>query len=198
MVLCLLRLYRSSLPRYPPPPLHCLPRTNTLLVAFPIISTLFVFCTCSIYGYPNAFEDPLFRHQKTLLMRGIKGINAERETQKLSITPDVLHKMQCHLHLDSAFDVTFWAACLVAFFPSSVISQTYCHLPPHQAPPAKMRCSIVPWDIILVVRWYIKTIQYRDRTLPASSKIVHCSLCPWSAVACAFKLGVFIKILNLL
>ena len=147
---------------------------------------------------PNPLEDPLFRHQKTLLVRGIKGINAERETQKLPTTPDILHKMQCHLHLDSSFDATLWAACLVAFFPSSVISQSYCHLPPHQAPPAKMRCSIVPWDIILVVRWYIKTIQYRDRTLPASSKIVHCSLCPWSAVACAFKLGVFIKILNLL
>ena len=68
------------------------------------------------YGYPNPLEDPLFKHQKTLLMRGIKRINGERVTQKLPITPDVLHKMQCHLHLDSSFDATFWAACLVAFF----------------------------------------------------------------------------------
>ena len=45
------------------------------------------------YGYPNPLEDPLFKHQKTLLMRGIKRINGERVTQKLPITPDVLHKM---------------------------------------------------------------------------------------------------------
>ena len=58
-LLSLLRLYPSSLPRYPPPPLYyCLPRRNTLLAAFPIISTLFVFCTCGIYGYPNPLEDP--------------------------------------------------------------------------------------------------------------------------------------------
>ena len=68
------------------------------------------------HGYPNPLKDPLFKHQKTLLMRGIKRINRERVTQKLPITPDVLHKMQCHLHLDSSFDATFWAACLVAFF----------------------------------------------------------------------------------
>ena len=89
---------------------------HSLLAAFLIISTLFVFCTCSIYGYSNPLEDPLFRHQKTLLMRGIKGINEECVTQKLPITPDVLHKMHCHLHLDSSFDGTFLAACLVAFF----------------------------------------------------------------------------------
>ena len=61
-------------------------------------------------------------------MRGMKGINGERETQKLSITPEGLHKMQRHLHLDSSFDATFRAACSVAFFLSSDISQTYFHL----------------------------------------------------------------------
>ena len=143
-ILSLLRLYPSSLPRYPPPPLHCFPCTNPLLAAFPIISTLIFFCTCSIYGYSNPLEDPLFRHQKTLLMGGIKGINGQPVKQKLPITAEVLHKMQCQLHLDSSFDATFWAACLVAFCSSPVISQTYCHLPPHQAPPAKMQCSIGP------------------------------------------------------
>ena len=62
----------------------------------------------------------------------------------------------------------------------------------------KCDVRLVPWRIILVVRWSIKTIQYRDRTLLASSKIAHSSLCPRSAVACAFKLGVFIKVINLL
>ena len=144
------------------------------------------------YGYPNPLEDPLFKHQKTLLMRGIKRINGERVTQKLPITPDVLHKMQCHLHLDSSFDATFWAACLVAFFsffrksnllpPSTTEFDTKRHL---------RQCDVrlFPWGIILVVRWS-KTIQYRDRTLLVPvPKIAHSSLCPLSAVTRAFKLA---------
>ena len=144
------------------------------------------------YGYPNPLEDPLFKHQKTLLMRGIKRINGERVTQKLPITPDVLHKMQCHLHLDSLFDATFWAACLVAFFsffrksnllpPSTTEFDTKRHL-------RKCDVRLFPWGIILVVRWS-KTIQYRDRTLLVPvPKIAHSSLCPWSAVTRAFKLA---------
>ena len=62
----------------------------------------------------------------------------------------------------------------------------------------KCDVRLVPWRIILVVRWSIKTIQYRDRTPLASSKIAHSSLCPRSAVACAFKLGLFIKVISLL
>ena len=125
-------------------------------------------------------------------MRGIKRINGERVTQKLPITPDVLHKMQCHLHLDSSFDATFWAACLVAFFsffrksnllpPSTTEFDTKRHL-------RKCDVRLFPWGIILVVRWS-KTIQYRDRTLLVPvPKIAHSSLCPWSAVTRAFKVA---------
>ena len=144
------------------------------------------------YGYPNPLEDPLFKHQKTPLMRGIKRINGERVTQKLPITPDVLHKMQYHLHLDSSFDATFWVACLVAFFsfyrksnllPLSITeSDTKRQL-------RKCDVRLFLWGIFLVVSWS-KTIQYRDRTLLVLvPKIAHSSLCPWSAVTRAFKLA---------
>ena len=143
------------------------------------------------YGYPNPLEDPLFKHQKTLLMRGIKRINGERVTQKLPITPDVLHKMQCHLHLDSLFDATFWAACLVAFFsffhksnllpPSTTEFDTKRHL-------QKCGVRLFPWGIILVC--WSKMIQYRDCTLLVPvPKIAHSSLGPWSVVTRAFTLA---------
>ena len=125
-------------------------------------------------------------------MRGIKRINGERVTQKLPMTPNVLHKMQCYLHLDYSFASTFCAACLVTFFsffrksnllpPSTTEFDTKRHL---------RKCDVrwFLWGIILVVRWS-KTIQYRDRTLlvPVPT-IAHSSLCPWSAATRAFKLA---------
>ena len=67
-------------------------------------------------AYPNPLEEPLFKQQKTLLMRGIKRLNGDFVSQKLPITPEVPYKMQCHLNFASSLDATFWAACLVAFF----------------------------------------------------------------------------------
>ena len=144
------------------------------------------------YGYPNPLEEPLCKHQKTLLMRGIKRLHGAQVSQKLPITPDVLYKMQCHLNFACSFDATFWAACLVAFFSFFHKSNL---LPPSTAkfdPQLHLRnCDVrlYPWGIILVVRWS-KTIQYRNRTLLVPvPKVAHSSLCPWSAVTRAFKLA---------
>ena len=106
------------------------------------------------YGYPNPLEEPLFKHQKTLLMRGIKRLHGAQVSQKLPITPDVLYKMQCHLNFACSFDATFWAACLVAFFSFFRKSNL---LPPSTAkfdPQLHLRnCDVrlYPWGIILVV-----------------------------------------------
>ena len=144
------------------------------------------------FGYPNPLEEPLFKHQKALLMRGIKRLNGDSVSQKLPITPEVLYKMQCHLNFASSFDATFWAACLVAFFTFSRKSNL---LPTSTAafnPQRHLRnCDVrlYQWGIILVVRWS-KTIQYRNRTLLVPvPKVAHSSLCPWSAVIRAFKLA---------
>ena len=144
------------------------------------------------YGYPNPLEQPLFKYQKTLLMRGIKRLNGQKVSQKLPITPAVLYKLQRQLNLSCSLDATFWAACLVAFF--SFFRKTNL-LPPTTAafdPQRHLRnCDVrlYPWGIILVVRWS-KTIQYRNRTLLVPvPKIAHSSLCPWSAVTHAFKLA---------
>ena len=109
------------------------------------------------YGYPNSLEEPLFKHQKTLLMRGIKRLHGAQVSQKLPITPDVLYKMQCHLNFACSFDATFWAACLVAVSRSSA-NQICCRLQPQNSTPGctyeTCTCDVrlYPWGIILVVR----------------------------------------------
>ena len=144
------------------------------------------------YGYPNPLEEPLFKNQKTLLMRGIKRLNGAAVSQKLPITPDVLYKLQSKLNLASSVDATFWAACLIAFFSFFRKSNL---LPPSATefdPQRHLRnCDVhlFSWGILLVVR-LSKTIQYRNRTLLVPvPKIAHSSLCPWSAVTHAFKLA---------
>lgn len=147
------------------------------------------------YGYPNPLEGPLFKHQKTLLIRGIKKVNGESLSQKLPITPEVLYKMQCHLNLASSFHATFWAACSAAcsveffsFFRKSNL------LPPSTAAFDPQRhlwnCDVrsYPWGIILIV-WWFKTIQYQNCTLLVPVPKVAHSLCPWAGVTHAFKLA---------
>ena len=78
------------------------------------------------YGYPNPLEDPLFKHQKTLLMRGIKSY--------------LLHPMfftKCNAiyiltpRLTPPFGRHVWS-----HFSPSFVSQTYCHLPPRNLTPS--------------------------------------------------------------
>ena len=144
------------------------------------------------FGYANPLEEPLFKHQKTLLIRGIKQIHGTPVSQKCPITPDVLYKIQTVLNLNLSLEATFWAACLVAFFSffrkSNLLPPSVAAFDPH---PHLRNCDVrlYPWGIILVVHWS-KTIQYRNRTLLVPvPRIAHSSLCPWSAVTHAFKLA---------
>ena len=59
------------------------------------------------FGYPNTLEEPLFKHQKTVFLRGIKRINGTSISQKLPITPEVFYKIQAVLNLNSSIDGTF-------------------------------------------------------------------------------------------
>ena len=161
-----------------------------------ILNYLNVVCLLHFqFGYPNPLEEPLFKHQKTLLLRGIKRINGASISQKLPITPDVLYKIQAVLNLNSSIDATFWAACSEAFFSffrkSNLLPTSTAAFDPHRH---LHNCDVrlYPWGIILVVRWS-KTIGYRNRTLLVPvPRIAHSSLCPSSAVMHAFKLvGVY-------
>ena len=67
-------------------------------------------------GFPNLLQEPLFKFQKELLMRGIKRLHSNVVRQKFLITPDILHKLHGQLDLNNSLDATFWATCVIAFF----------------------------------------------------------------------------------
>ena len=67
-------------------------------------------------GFPNPVQEPLFKFQKELLMRGIKRLHGTAIRPKLPITPDILCKLHGTLDLNNSLDATFWAACVIAFF----------------------------------------------------------------------------------
>ena len=69
-------------------------------------------------GFPNPLQEPLFKFQKDLLMRGIKRLHGNAVRQKLPITPDLLRKLHGTLDFTNSLDATFWAACVIAFSPS--------------------------------------------------------------------------------
>ena len=68
----LLWLHTGSLPLYTPPSTHSFPRSNSVTYHHPQL-TLSVSCTLNLLI--NLLEEPLFKHQKTLLLQGIKRIH---------------------------------------------------------------------------------------------------------------------------
>ena len=142
-------------------------------------------------GFPNSLQDPLFKFQKELLMRGIKRLLSSMVWQKLPITTDILHKLHRQLDLINMLDATFWATCVIAFFSffrksNLLIAST------NSCDPLKHLCMcdicVYNWGLMVVVRWS-KTIQYRNCTLLVSvSKIDHSKLCPHKAIVHTFKL----------
>ena len=142
-------------------------------------------------GLPNPLQDPLFKFQKELLMRGIKRLHSNVVRQKLPITPDILHKLHGQLDLTNSLDATFWATCVIAFFSFFRKSNLLIASANSFDPLKHLRmCDIrvYNWGLMLVVRWS-KTIQYRNRTLLVPvPKIDHSKLCPHRAIVHTFKL----------
>ena len=101
------------------------------------------------------------------ILKGLRRHKGDGVSQKLPITDVILHGILAVLNLNNPFDVCFWAACLVAFFPffrkSNLLVPS-----PSQFNPAKHLCvsdvCFSPRGAILSVRWS-KTIQYKQRTL---------------------------------
>ena len=51
-----------------------------------------------------------------MILRGIQRERGQPTRQKLPITPHILRSIKTQLNLNLSADLTFWAACLVAFF----------------------------------------------------------------------------------
>ncbi|XP_031572485.1 uncharacterized protein LOC116306546, partial [Actinia tenebrosa] len=144
------------------------------------------------YGFPNPLQEPLFKYQKELLMRGIKRLKSNPAQQKLPITPTILKQLYGHLDIGNSMDATFWAACLVAFF-SFFRKSNLLILSGNAFDPQKhLRAGdirIYEWGLMLIVRWS-KTIQYRNRILLVPvPRIDGSTLCPRAAIINAFELS---------
>lgn len=145
------------------------------------------------HGFNNPLQEPLFKFQKDLLMRGVKRINSNAVRQKLPITPDILRKLHGQLDLiTNSLDATFWAACVIAFFSffrkSNLLVQSESAFDPQKHLRA-CDIRIFAWGLLLVVRCS-KTIQYRNRTLMVPvPRIAGSTLCPHVAITNAFKLA---------
>ena len=102
-----------------------------------------------------------------MILRGIQREHGQPTRQKLPITQQILRSIKTQLNLNLSADITFWAACLVAFFsffrksnllpPSAAGFDKNCHL-------RRKDVILCSWGVVLVVRWS-KTIQFRQKRL---------------------------------
>ena len=126
------------------------------------------------------------------LLTGIKRLKGESVQQKLPVDQHMLYKIRTCLKPYCSLDMTFWAACLVAFFsflrmgnlllPSASSFNPTVHL-------TLKDITFHKWGTILKLRWS-KTIQFSERILCIPlPKIQNSPLCPTAALKRAIALS---------
>lgn len=120
-----------------------------------------------------------------LILKGVRRVKGDASVQKLSITPKILRQVLLTLDLYSAFDRTFWTACLVGFF--SFFRKSNLLVPSHMLfDPRHYLCAddvqFTMEGDVLTVRWS-KVIQFQERFLHIPlPKIANSPLCPSAAL----------------
>ena len=126
------------------------------------------------------------------LLKGAKRVLGAATRQKLPITPAILFSIFSLLNLSSSLDITFWAACLVAFFSFFRKSNLFITSLPNFNPSlhlCRKDASFSADGVVLAVRWS-KTIQYRQRVLSVPlPRISSSPLCPSFALLSALRLS---------
>ena len=72
------------------------------------------------------YRDPNQSHYIISLFKGAKWVLGDTAAPKLPITPDILKSFFTHLDFRNTRDITFWAACLVAFFTFFTFGSQIC------------------------------------------------------------------------
>lgn len=124
------------------------------------------------------------------LLTGIKRVKGEPPSQKLPITPEILHLIYTKLNLRSSFDASFWAICLVSFFgmlrKSHLLASSSRSFDPSQQL-LRSDFQFFPWGVLIDIRWS-KTIQFRERVVQLPLPLIPGSpLCPVTAIRRAFS-----------
>lgn len=137
-------------------------------------------------GFKNPLENDFVLKSVLQGVKRVKGVSVKR---KLPITLDILESFCGVLDLSRSQDLTFWSACLVAFFgmlrKSSLFSS--------EAPKGHMclgNCTLLDWGLQISLL-YSKTVQFQERrpfvALPYNTE--NKQLCPVSALLKSLKLA---------
>ena len=132
-------------------------------------------------GLKNPLEGSF--HLKCVL-KGITRMRGRAPERKLPITPVILRMFHRYLDVRNAYDVTFFAACVVAFFTffrkSTLLSKS---LKDHD--PGKNLCrrdvEFSEQGVLISVK-HNKTIQCHERSLKIPLMRTGCALCPVDAL----------------
>ena len=139
-------------------------------------------------GHANPFSNSWI---VDTLLRGTKRVLGAAQKQKLPITPQILLSLFPLIDFSSSFDVTFWAACLVAFFSffrrSNLLVKSLSSFDPHPHL-CRRDASFSSEGVTLEDRWS-KTIQYRERVLYVPlPRIPNSPLCSSQALLLSLRL----------
>lgn len=137
-------------------------------------------------GYDNPLQDDFVLKSVLKGIQRVKGVSVKR---KLPLTLEILESFCSVLDLGRSQDLTFWSACLVAFFgmlrKSSLFSR--------EAPEGHMclsNCSLCSWGLQISLL-YSKTVQFQERrpfvALPWNNK--NKKLCPVSTLLESLKMA---------
>lgn len=137
------------------------------------------------------YDNPVDSHYIRSVLRGAKRVLGNHSHPKLPITIDILFSIFNQLVFSDPFDITFWAACLVAFFsflrqsnlfaPSLSLCDPTHHLCRHHV-------TFTTSGASLQVTWS-KTIQFKERGLFVPlPRLTNSPFCPCQALLLVFRL----------
>ena len=137
-------------------------------------------------------RNPMLSHYVCSVLKGARRTLGDMRTPKLPITPPILRKILGQLDLTKPKDITFWAACLVAFFSFFRKSNLFVQSRAEYTPGTHLGREHVQFHrggVNLTVN-RTKTIQFRERclTIPLP-RIQGSCLCPAQALLLSFKVS---------
>lgn len=137
-------------------------------------------------GYSNPLQDDFTLKS---VLRGVQRVKGVCVKRKLPITLSMLESFCSVLDFDRSQDLTFWSACLVAFFGMLRKSSLF----PRESPESHMclsTCSLYNWGLQISLL-YSKTVQFQERrpyiALPWNEK--NKKLCPVATLLKSLKLA---------
>ena len=120
------------------------------------------------------------------LIRGTRRECGTTPKQKLPITPDILHKIYSTINIESPYWLTFWSACLVAFY-GMLRKANVCYDP---TLPESAQQHIRRKDIIKGT-WYCNIYQietYKNDSVQRALFGLTFAICTWEYIVSCYNI----------